>query len=147
MKNKLKSLKKVFGTACVYFTASIFAILIIAEAAKLKAAFSFLSLSSTALVFLACVLMSLLNFVWKLDYSATVRTLIHFTGSFAVYGIIFILIPKAYKVASQLAVRSIIFAILYLLAAFAVVLVTSIRRNRRSDDMEYESQFGSFFDK
>ena len=147
MKNKLKKFKNTLLNACLYFTVAIFIILILAEVAELSSAFSFLSLSSTAMVFVACFLISVLNFVWKLEYSASVRTLIHFTCTFAVYGLLFIIIPGAYKMASQLAARSVIFVVAYVLIAFIVLLISSIRKNRRSDDMEYESQFGEFFDK
>ena len=147
MKNFTKSFKKILYNACLYFTVAIFVILLMADLAEISSTYSFLSLGSTALVFLACLLMSALNTVWKLDYSPAVRVLIHFTGSFVIYGIVFILIPKVYTNASQLVIRTAVFVMLYLLIAFIAAIVSGIKRNRRSDNMEYESQFGNFFDK
>jgi len=145
--NRLKTVKKIIYSACVYFTVAVFVILGIATFAKLAGSASFLSLGSMALLFVACLIMSALNLVWKLDYSITVRTLLHFLGSFFTYAIAFIVIPKAYTNAGQVAVRSIVFIVLYLVIAFTVMLISSIRRNRRSDNMEYQSQFDNFFDK
>lgn len=145
--DKLNALKKIIYSACLYFTVAIFLILSIANIARLSSVNSFLSLSSTALVFFACIVMSALNLIWKLDYSLGVRTLLHFFGSFATYSIIFVLIPKVYTDPSQIMVRSAVFAIVYLFVAFTVMIVWSIRKNRRSENMEYESQFGNLFDK
>lgn len=151
--NIIKKIKKIISDACVYFTAAIFAVIGIATV-FLKLApeqgsmvDKFLGLGSAALIFLACLIMSALNLVWRLDYSLAVRTLIHFIGAFVSYALIFIVIPGVYTNTAQVAVRSIVFVILYLLIAFVVFLAGSIKRNRRSDDMEYESQFGNFLDK
>ena len=147
--NKLKTFKKVIYNACLYFTIAIFFVLVIANAASLATATEFLSLSSTALIFLACLAISALNLVWKSDYSTSVRLLIHFTGSLLSYALIYILIPgkSVYTNLSQVVIRAAFFVIPYLVIAFIILLVGSIFKNRRSEDMEYESQFGDFSDK
>ncbi len=148
--NLIKKAKPIIYSACLYFTIAEFIILAVASMFSLTApeegavAGMFLNLGSTALVFLACLIMSALNLVWKLDYSLTVRLVIHFVGALAAWSVIFIIIPKVYDNISQIIVRSAIFAVLYLIIALIVLVIRSVIKNKRTEDLEYESKFGGF---
>lgn len=144
-----KKVKGIIYSACLYFTAAEFLILITATLLSNTApengaiAGMFLNLGSTALVFLACLIMAALNLVWKLDYSLTVRTVIHFVGALAAWTVIFIIIPGVYTDVSQIIVRSAVFAAIYLVVALFVSVIRSIIKNRRSEELEYENKFGT----
>lgn len=150
--NIFKTIKQTIYSACLYFTAAEFLILLIATSFAEMAptnggtAGMFLSLGSTALIFVACFIMSVLNLVWRLEYSTPVKLLLHFIGTLAAYSVIFIIIPRVYTDAAQVIARIAIFAAVYLVIAFIAVIISSIRKNRRTEDFEYESQFGNFFD-
>lgn len=146
----IKKAKEAIYSACLYFTAAEFLILSVASVLgmtapeKGAAAGMFINLGSTALVFAACLVLALLNNVWKLDYSLTVRFVLHFIGALAAWAVIFIIIPGVYGDVAQIIVRSAIFAVLYLIAAVIALLIRSIIRNKRTEDLEYESKFGDF---
>ncbi len=145
----IKQLRQTLYSACLYFTIAEFLLLFIAtgysemnpEAGGTIG--MFLSLSSAALIFLACLIMSALNLIFKLDYSLSVRVLFHFLGSLIAYAIVFILIPRTFDIA-QILVRIIIFAAVYLIIAFVALIVASMLKNKRTDHLEYEAQFGEF---
>lgn len=145
----IKKVKSIIYSACLYFTAAEFLILIVASLFSTTApekgavAGMFLNLGSTALVFLACLIMAALNLVWELDYSLTVRTVIHFVGALAAWAVIFIIIPGVYTDVSQIIVRSAVFAVIYLAVALAALIVRSIIKNKRSEELEYDNKFGA----
>ena len=149
----MKKLKQVILNACFYFTASEFLILITANAFNQLAPSNggavgkFLSLGAAALVFLACIAVSALNLVLRSDYSLSVRLVIHFLGCLAVWTLVTVIIPGAYTNMMQIIVRLLLFAVIYLIIAFAVLIVKSIVRNRRSEEKEYESSFGNSYRK
>ncbi len=149
----MKKIKQVILNACLYFTASEFLILIIANVFNQLApseggtAGKFLSLSAAALIFFACIAVSALNLILRSDYSLSVRLVIHFLGCLAVWTLVTVIIPGAYTNAMQITVRLLLFAVLYLLIAFAVLIINSIVRNRRSEGKEYESKFGDSYRK
>ncbi len=151
--NIFKSLKQIIYSACLYFTAAEFLILIIASAysdlapASGGTAGKFLSLGSAALIFTACLIVAALNLVWKLDYSVSVRILLHFVGCLIAWCVIAIIIPGVYTDIAQIIVRSLIFAVIYLVIAFIVLIVKSIKKNRSTEELEYEPKFGHYFDK
>lgn len=151
--NIFKNLKQILYSACLYFTAAEFMILIIASAYNDLAPTSggtagkFLSLGSTSLIFTACLIVAALNLIWKLDYSTSVKILFHFVGCLVAWCVITIIIPGVYNEISQIIVRSLIFAVIYLVIAFIVLIIKSIKKNRRSEELEYEPKFGSYFDK
>ena len=130
----MKEIKKILSDACVYFTASEFVLLAVAAAfgqtspEKGGTVGRFLSLGAAGMIFAACLMM-----------------LIHFTGSLIAFSLVFIVIPKAYSDFGAIFVRLGIFAVLYAVIAVIVLIVRGIAANRRSDDLEYESQFGEFF--
>ena len=145
-----KTLRQVLYSACLYFTAAEFVLLTIAAIYQQTnpeaggTAGMFLSLGSSALIFLACLLMSALNLVFRLDYSISVRMLIHFFGSLVAYAIVFIIIPGVLTDVAQVIVRIIIFAAVYLIIAFIALIIASLRKNKRTESFEYESQFDGF---
>ena len=145
--NIFKTVKQIIYSTCLYFTAAEFVILIAAAAIRQIDAQSggevgsFLSLGSAGLILLACFLMSALNLIWKLDYSTPVKLLLHFIGALAAFAVIFVIIPGVYTDMAQLIVRVLIFAVLYFIVAFIVLIVNSIRKNRRTEELDYESQF------
>ncbi len=151
--NILKKLKQILYSACLYFTASEFIILIIATAFNQLAptnggtAGKFLSLGSAALIFLACIAVAALNLVWRIDYSLSLRLLFHFLGCLFVWAIVAIIIPGVYTDISQIIVRSLIFAVLYLIIAFIALIVHSIKKNRATEELEYESKFENHYNK
>lgn len=148
--NIMKTIKQIIGSACTYFTAAQFFLLLIAtgysEIAPEDGGTTalYLSLGSAALIFLACLIMAALNLVWRLDYSISLRMLIHFLGSLAAFAVVFIIIPGVYDSIAQILVRSLVFTAIYMIIAFIVLITNSIRNNRRTEDFEYESQFGEF---
>jgi hypothetical protein len=149
--NILKKFNKILRDACVYFTASEFFLLLVATGYSEISPESgggigfFLSLGSSALIFLACLIMSALNLTFKLDLSMALRLLIHFIGSLIAFGVVFILIPGIWNDFTAIFVRLGVFAVIYLVIAFVVMIVRSIQKNRKTDELEYESQFSEFF--
>ena len=145
--NVRKNLIKTLYSACLYFTVSEFIILLIANAfnqlapSNGAAAGKFLSLDAAALIFLACFTVAALNLVWRLDYSLSLRLFIHFVGCALAWAIIVIIIPGVYADISQIIVRSLIFALLYLVIAFIALIIHSIRKNRATEDLEYKNTY------
>lgn len=145
-----KTLKKIISDACVYYTAAEFAVLLIAAGFSEMSPEAgggvgmFLSLGASALIFLACLIMSALNLVFRLDLSLALRILIHFIGSLAAYAVVFIIIPGVWNDFTAIFVRLSVFAVLYVIIALIALLVRSIIINRRADELEYESQFSEF---
>ena len=139
----MKEIKKILSDACVYFTASEFVLLAVAAAFGQTSPENggtvgrFLSLGAAGMIFAACLMM--------LGLSGALKVLIHFTGSLIAFSLVFIVIPKAYADFGAIFVRLGIFAVLYAVIAVIVLIVRGIAANRRSDDLEYESQFGEFF--
>ncbi|MBQ8509042.1 MAG: DUF3021 family protein [Clostridia bacterium] len=149
--DKLKKLKKILSDACVYFTAAEFLVLFIATGYSEISpetggtAGKFLSLQSAALILLACVLMSALNIIFRMDLSTMLKVLFHFIGSMLAYSLVFIVIPGAWTDFGAIFVRLGVFVVLYLVIAFVVLVINSILNNKRTEDLEYESQFSEFF--
>jgi hypothetical protein len=147
--NIMKTLKQVLYNACLYYTAAEFLLLFIATGYKEMNPEAgggvglFLSLGSSALIFLACLIMSGLNLIFRLDYSMSVRVLLHFIGALIAYAIVFIFIPGAFDVA-QIMVRMIVFAGIYLIIAFIALIIASMLKNKKTEKFEYESQFTDF---
>ena len=141
----MKEIKKILSDACVYFTASEFVLLAVAAPENGGTVGRFLSLGAAGMIFAACLMMSALNLVFRLELSGALKVLIHFTGSLIAFSLVFIVIPKAYADFGAIFVRLGIFAVLYAVIAVIVLIVRGIAANRRSDDLEYESQFGEFF--
>lgn len=149
--NVKKQIKKILSDACVYFTIAEFVLLLIAtgfseidpEAGGGIA--MFLSLGSATLIFSACLIMSLLNLVFRLDLSTALRVMIHFIGSLAAYSVVFIIIPKAYNDFGAIFVRLGVFVVIYAIIAAVAGIVASINNNKKADELEYQSQFGEFF--
>ena len=73
--------------------------------------------------------------------------LIHFIGTTVAYSLVFIVIPGVYNDFGAIFVRLGVFVIIYAVGLLIGVIVTSSKRNHRADSIEYESQFGEFFDK
>lgn len=144
--NFLKAIKKTLYSACVYFTIAEFVILAIATGYNDLApkdggtAGMFLSLGSSALIFLACFIIAAFNFVWNLKYSTSIKLIIHFFGTLAAWSVFFIIVPKAYD-AAQLTARIFVFVALYLIVALVVLIVNSLRKARKSEKLEYKDQF------
>lgn len=149
--NIKKQIKKIISDACVYFTAAEFVILLAATGfSEMNPASGggiamFLSLGSAALIFLACLIMSALNLVFRLDLSTATKLMIHFIGSLIAFGVVFIIIPGVWNDFGAIFVRLGIFAVIYAVIAGIVGIVASVKNNRKADDLEYESQFGEFF--
>ena len=104
----------------------------------------YLGLGSAALIFAACLIMALLNAVWRLEYSTPIKILIHFIGTLIAYSLLFIIIPGVGTNVAQVIARLVVLVVLYFIVAFIILIVNSIRKNRRTEDLEYESQFGDF---
>ncbi len=142
------TIKSSLCSACVYFTVAEFLILTVAEALSLTASASgspvqlFLSLESTVLVFAACLFISLLNLVWRIDLSLTLRTLFHFIGSLAVWSVVFIVIPKVYDDVAQIIVRCGVFAVLYAVVGLIALAIHAQKVRRASEKTDYEPSFG-----
>ncbi len=147
--NFFKEFKKIIYNMCLYFTAAEFFILLVSTALSEISPEQggtvgmFLSLGSSVLLLLACFIMSALNLIWRLEYKAPVKILLHFFGTLVAYSFIFIIIPGAYTRAAQIFARLFVFAVLYLVIAFTVLVVSSIKKIRKSEKTEYEAQFGS----
>ena len=145
----MKTLKQVLYSACLYYTIVEFFLLFVATGFKEMNAEAgggvglFLSLGSSALIFLACLIMSGLNLIFRLDYSMSVRVLLHFIGSLIAFTIVFILIPGAFDVA-QIMVRMLVFAAVYLIIAFVALFINGMLSNKKTEKFEYESQFTDF---
>ena len=134
----------------MYFTAAEFFILIIASAysasapEKGGAVGQFLNLRAAALIFASCLIFSALNLIFKLELSVPVKVFLHFAGSLLAFSIIFIFIPNAYSDFGAMFVRLGLFAIVYAVIAVIVFIVRAVQGRNRSDELEYESQFGDF---
>lgn len=144
----LKFIKKTAMNACVYFTIAEFVLLIFVTLLQKFAAedggsaVTFLNLGSTVLIFLACFCLAALNFVWRLNCSTPIRVLIHYLGMLAVFSLIFIVIPRAWDNPIRVAVIIGAYTLVYLVVGLIATVINSIRKNRSSDKLEYESQFG-----
>lgn len=142
-----KNLKQIVYSACLYFTAAEFAILIFANAMGLtssqggKELVNFLNLSSSAVILLFAFLMSALNLIWKTKLAGAVKVMIHFIGSFATYFVLFIVIPGVYGNMAQIVVRSGLFAAAYFIIAFIVLIASTVKRNMQADRDGYENKF------
>lgn len=151
--NLRKRIWKIISDACVYFTVAEFFVLFVATGfSELDpeaggGVGKYLSLGAAALLFLGCFLLSLLNLTFKLDLSSSLRVLIHFIGTTVAYSLVFIVIPGVYNDFGAIFVRLGVFVIIYAVGLLIGVIVTSSKRNHRADSIEYESQFGEFFDK
>ena len=149
--NIKKQIKKIISDACVYFTAAEFVILLVATGFSEMNPESgggiamFLSLGSAALIFLACLIMSALNLVFRLDLSTATKVMIHFIGSLIAFGVVFIIIPGVWNDFGAIFVRLGIFAVIYAVIAGIAGIVASVKNNKKADELEYESQFGEFF--
>lgn len=149
--NIKKQIKKIISDACVYFTAAEFVILLVATGFSEMNPESgggiamFLSLGSASLIFLACLIMSALNLVFRLDLSAATKVMIHFIGSLIAFGVVFIIIPGVWNDFGAIFVRLGIFAVIYAVIAGIAGIVASVKNNKKADELEYESQFGEFF--
>ena len=149
--NIKKQIKKIISDACVYFTAAEFLLLLIAtgfseiDPSSGGGAAMFLSLGSSALIFAACLIMSALNLVFRLEFSTAIKVLIHFIGSLIAYTVVFIIIPGVWNDFGAIFVRLGVFAVIYAVIASVAGIVNSVKINRRADELEYESQFGEFF--
>lgn len=148
--NVWKFIKNTVLNACFYFTVAEFAILIFATLLQLSSSGNgtstvmFLSLGSTALVFLACLMLSALNFIWRLEYSGPVKVLIHFFGMLAAFALVFIVIPRTWGDAARVIALIAMYTVIYIVIGLIVWVINSIRKKCRSDELEYESQFGDF---
>ena len=142
-----KEFKKIIYNMCLYFTAAEFFILLISTAlseispGQGGTVSMFLSLGSSALLLLACFIISALNLIWKTRCKTPIKILVHFFGTLIAYAFIFIVIPGAYTNAAQIFARLFVFAAIYLVIAFAVLVVSSIRKIRKSEKSEYKPQF------
>ena len=151
--NVKKQLKKILSDACVYFTVAEFVLLLIATGyseinpSSGGGVAMFLSLGSSALIFLACLIMSALNLVFRLDLSTATKVMIHFIGSLIAYGVVFIIIPGAYNDFGAIFVRLGVFVVVYAVIAGIAGIIASVKNNKKADELEYESQFGEFFTK
>lgn len=149
--NIKKQIKKIISDACVYFTTAEFVILLVATGFSEMNPSSgggiamFLSLGSAALIFLACLIMSALNLVFRLDLSTATKVMIHFIGSLIAFGVVFIIIPGVWNDFGAIFVRLGIFAVIYAVIAGIAGIVASVKNNKKADELEYESQFGEFF--
>ena len=149
--NLKKQIGKIISDACVYFTAAEFAVLVIAagfaelDPASGGGAGKFLSLGSAALILLACLIMSALNLVFRLELSGSIKVMLHFIGSLIAFGVVFIIIPGAWTDFGAIFVRLGVFIVVYAVIAAIAVIVNSVKKNRKADELEYESQFGEFF--
>ncbi len=143
----LNEIKKTLCSACVYFTAAEFVILTIAEIFSLTAPTDggsikmFLSLGSTALIFLTCLFMSALNLVWRLRMSLTLRTLLHFVGTLLAWTLVFIVIPGVYTDTTRIIARVGIFLVLYVFIGLIALAAYLINARRTNDKTEYSPAF------
>lgn len=149
--NIKKQIYKIISNACIYFTVAEFVILLIAtgyseiDPQSGGSVTMFLSLGSAALIFLAAFIMSAMNLVFKLDFSTPIKIMIHFIGSLVAYSFVFIMIPKAYNDFGAIFVRLGLFIVIYAVFLAIYGIVSSIKANKKADELEYSSQFGEFF--
>lgn len=142
--NILKTIKNTLRSSCVYFVAAEFLILILAalfpEIAPNKLDVADL-LATFLPIFISCVVVAAFNLVWRLNYSMSIKFIVHFFGMLIAYSIIFIIIPKAYTYVPQFIARLAVFIVIYIVVAFAVFIIRSIKKSHSSEALEYESQF------
>lgn len=144
--NVFKYIKQTVYSACLYFTVTEFLIIILATAGNILSGNGFFSLTAAALTFLACFVIAALNIVWKLDRSTPLKLVIHYLGS------IVAVMPLLFGIGigndiGRLLVCVLAFTVIYAVIAFVILLVSSICKNRRTEDFEYESQFGDIYKK
>ncbi len=153
MKSKIfKEMGKIIYNSCLYFTVAAFVLLIAAVTTgdvgtvtshgQNVTSYQYL-IGTTSLLFLGCFTMSVLNLIWKLRYSMTVKLLLHFLCALAAYIIIFVWLHGRYSTMEQILVRVLLFVVVYFVIAFAALIIGSIRKNRKAEKLEYDSQFGN----
>lgn len=100
-----------------------------------------IGVGTTPIIFLFCFIMALLNLCWKLKYSITIKLLLHFLASLAAYTVVFVFMLGNSPSVENIFVRVLLFTVVYFVVAFIALIVTSIRKNRKSEKAEYTSQF------
>ncbi len=151
MKSKVfKEIGKIIYNACLYFTVAAFILMISAvtmgdvgtttTTGQNVTSYQYL-IGTMSLLFLGCFAMSVLNLIWKLRYSVTVKLLLHFLCALAAYIVIFVWLHGRYSTMEQILVRVLLFVVVYFVIAFAALIIGSIRKNRKAEKLEYDSQF------
>ncbi len=146
-----KKFKKILTDACVYFTAAELFIIAIAELFRVNDPVAgggisvFLSLASALTILVACVIMSAMRLIFETDLAGVLQVVLHFFGSLIAYSLVFIVIPGAWRDFGASFARVGIFLLLYFVILIISLIVKSLKQKRRSDDSEYESQFGEFY--
>ena len=164
--NILKKIKQTVYSACLYFTVIEFTVIILgtiingiyndASANGTLVSDSvvsgggqlsgFLSLGSAAAIFFACLVIASLKLVWALDYSRSVKIIIHYLCSLVALIPVF-LIAVGTSDFARLLTCVLIFTVIYAICVFISTLISNIRRAKRTEELEYESQFGDFSSK
>ena len=141
------TVKKVIYSACLYFTAATFIIVALVSSVDVSGtangstASLFLTLGGAAMIFAACLAMSLLNLVWHLRFPTPVNAAIHFVGALTVWAVMFVVIPGVYSDSSMVIVRMGIFVVLYAVIGLIALVVNLIKKIRLNNASEYEEQF------
>ena len=146
----LKEIGKIIYNACLYFTVAAFLLLIGAvtlgdvgtatTTGQNVTSYQYL-IGTMSLLFLGCFTMSVLNLIWKLRYSVTVKLLLHFLCALAAYIVIFVWLHGRYSTMEQILVRVLLFVVVYFVAAFIALIIGSFRKNKKAEKLEYDSQF------
>ena len=142
-------IKHIFSSACVFFTLAEFlllAIVTVIEQTDPSAggeAVRYLSLSSAALIFVGCLLLASLNQIFSTELSMPVKLCFHFLGTLVAFFLLFVVIPGVLSNPGAVIARLGLFTGAYFVIALIVLIVNSIRKNKKSAELEYESQFSS----
>lgn len=145
--NLISNLKKIIYNACLFFTASEFLILIAATAIMVSDPESgagvkqVLNLPSAAILLLVSFIMSALNPIFKLDCSQIIKLVLHFIGSAVAFAVLLLVAPEVYGDVARVITLFAVFAVIYFIIAFIVLIIGAIRTNIHADRLEYENKF------
>ncbi len=73
--------------------------------------------------------------------SNIMKGFIHFLGSLGIFTLLFVIIPGAYNIPAQIIVRLSTFIIAYLVIAFVLMIINTLRTIKKSDSQDYEKIF------
>lgn len=141
-KNPLKIiLNNIIYPACAYFTIGMFitsAVSTIASQSNLAATLGFMGM-----LFLFCLVISLLNRLFKTKLPMAAKVGLHFLGTTAAFVVVFILFSEYYKKGSSAVFITVLFMLIYALILAVVMLIYSLRSKSENSNQEYDSQFGA----
>lgn len=142
----LTAIKKIISSACVYFTVTEFALLIIinlmAEKWDMGKNFTpFFTIGSAFILLVFFTAIAASNLIFKTKLPTPIAYLIHFLIVTVVYIVLFVLIPGVWQDGHAFAMRLCVFVPVYIIVALVSFIIKLIFNRSTVRDEEYVEQF------